>query len=65
MKTPEDVEYRQREVGKIDKKLYEQETENSIEALKQALLFGGGYAAAGGITGQALESMRRDIGQDD
>ena len=65
VKTPEDVEYRQREVGKIDKKIYEQETENSIEALKQALLFGGGYATAGGITGQALESMRRDIGQDD
>ena len=37
---------------------------NQIETFKQALAYGGGYTAAAAISGQALESVRRTMGEE-
>jgi hypothetical protein len=52
-------------IDSLKAKLDEAQDENSIKALKQALLYGSGYTTAGALTGQALESIRRDMGRED
>ena len=52
-------------IATAKKKLLQAEVDNDIEAAKQALLYGTGAGAAAAITGQALESMRRDMGMED
>ena len=60
-----DEERKEKALQQIKLKLAQQETDNSIEAAKQALLYGSGYTTAAALTGQALESIRRDMGRED
>jgi hypothetical protein len=60
-----DEERKEKALQQIRLDLTKQETDNSIEAAKQALLYGSGYTTAAALTGQALESIRRDMGRED
>ena len=65
IKDKADEERKEKALQQIRLKLAQQETDNSIEAAKQALLYGSGYTTAAALTGQALESIRRDMGRED
>jgi hypothetical protein len=65
IKDKADEERKEKALQEIQLKLAKQETDNSIEAAKQALLYGSGYTTAAALTGQALESIRRDMGRED
>ena len=65
IKDKADEERKEKALQQIKLKLAQQETDNSIEAAKQALLYGSGYTTAAALTGQALESIRRDMGRED
>lgn len=45
--------------------LLNKEIDNDLQAAGQALLYGTGAGGAAAITGQALESIRRDLGMED
>ena len=65
IKDKADEERKEKALQQIRLDLAKQETDNSIEAAKQALLYGSGYTTAAALTGQALESIRRDMGRED
>ena len=65
IKDKADEERKEKALQQIRLKLAQQETDNSIKAAKQALLYGSGYTTAAALTGQALESIRRDMGRED
>jgi len=65
IKDKADEERKEKALQQIRLDLAQQETDNSIEAAKQALLYGSGYTTAAALTGQALESIRRDMGRED
>jgi len=52
-------------IKEVELAIKQQQDENTIEAAKQALLYGSGYTTAAALTGQALESIRRDMGRED
>ena len=52
-------------VDKLSADLQEEQDKISIETFKDALKYGAGYTTAAALTGQALESMRRDMGRED
>jgi len=52
-------------IDELELEIKKQRDENSLAATGQALLYGGGYAGAAGLIGNALESIRRDMGQED
>ena len=60
-----DNDDRERLIDELGTDLDKLRDENSIEAAKQALLYGSGYTTAAALTGQALESIRRDMGRED
>tara|TARA_R100001443_G_scaffold60808_1_gene71133 strand:+ start:117 stop:1442 length:1326 start_codon:yes stop_codon:yes gene_type:complete len=62
---PKDNDDRERLIDELGTDLDKLRDENSIEAAKQALLYGSGYTTAAALTGQALESIRRDMGRED
>jgi hypothetical protein len=45
--------------------IQEAQEEIDIETFKDALKYGAGYTTAAALTGQALESIRRDMGRED
>ena len=53
------------DVDKISDALQEEQDKISIETFKDALKYGAGYTTAAALTGQALESIRRDMGRED
>ena len=52
-------------IATASKKLLQAEVDNDMTAATQALLYGTGAGGAAAITGQALESIRRDMGMED
>tara|TARA_B100001250_G_scaffold160642_1_gene138014 strand:+ start:218 stop:1543 length:1326 start_codon:yes stop_codon:yes gene_type:complete len=56
---------RERKIEEFGTALDELRDENTIKAAQQALLYGSGYTTAAALTGQALESIRRDMGRED
>jgi hypothetical protein len=60
-----DNDDRERLIDELGTDLDKLRDDNSIEAAKQALLYGSGYTTAAALTGQALESIRRDMGRED
>ena len=52
-------------VDKLSADLQEKQDQISIETFKDALKYGAGYTTAAALTGQALESIRRDMGRED
>ena len=52
-------------IATAKKALLNAEIDNDIQVAQQALLYGTGAGAAAAITGQALESIRRDMGMED
>ena len=60
-----DLDDKKREIEEFELALKQQRDDNSIEAAKQALLYGSGYTTTAALTGQALESIRRDMGRED
>ena len=62
---PKDNDDRERLIDELGTDLDKLRDDNSIEAAKQALLYGSGYTTAAALTGQALESIRRDMGRED
>ena len=54
----------QSKINQLTTEQKEIEDRNQIETFKQALAYGGGYTAASAIAGQALESVRRTMGEE-
>lgn len=54
----------QSKINQLTTERKEIEDRNQIETFKQALAYGGGYTAASAIAGQALESVRRTMGEE-
>ena len=52
-------------IATAKKDLLKAEVDNDIEAARQALLYGSAAGGAAAITGQALESIRRDMGMEE
>ena len=52
-------------VDQLSDDLQEKQDQISIETFKDALKYGAGYTTAAALTGQALESIRRDMGRED
>ena len=52
-------------VDKLSADLQDEQDKISIETFKDALKYGAGYTTAAALTGQALESIRRDMGRED
>ena len=53
------------DVDQLRADLKDEQDKISIETFKDALKYGAGYTTAAALTGQALESIRRDMGRED